>query len=50
MTVLATILLLALIALCIGSIENDQPERLISRNASRAKRDLRLTLRSMRRR
>ena len=50
MIILATILLLALITLCIGSIENDQPARLISRKRSRAKRDLRLTLRSMRRR
>ena len=38
------------IALCIASIEAEQPKRLISRKQSRAKRDLRDALIHMRRR
>ena len=49
MTILATFLLLLLIALCVASIEAEQPARLISRRQSRAQRDLRNALYAMRR-
>jgi len=49
MTILATSILLLLIALCIASVEAEQPKRLISRKQSRAQRDLREALYAMRR-
>ena len=50
MTILATSILVLLIALCVASVEAEQPKRLISRKQSRLKTDLANTLYYMRRR
>ena len=50
MSIVAAIVLVLLISMVIRSIEDEQPARLISRKQSRAKRDLRDAIWTMRRR